>query len=254
MGETDETGVLSGLSGKKENSWLRAQLRELGIIGSDLRVGVDGGARFWLSVDLAPQIAVGDWDSLGEDPSSNPDYQETQILTLPRRKDASDLHYTLEVLKDLGVREVVCLGFTGGRPDHHLANLMEMAEFAGGTLADGSSMKITAIGNDAEYYWVIPARPLELSPRVLTARQIKTLSVFAWGHPADGVSLDGLEYSLKEAGKVGAKAGRPGAKAGRPGVKAGRLEPSSRGLSNTVVSSRVKIAVRKGLLLVVIPR
>jgi thiamine pyrophosphokinase len=206
----------------KSPSWLRAQLRKHAVTDSDLRVGVDGGAAHWLGQNLPPQILIGDWDSLEEDPTQNPQYQSAQILTLPRVKDRSDLFYALEVLESFKIQELLCFGFNGGRPDHQLSNLMEFAHFA------ARERKIAAIGEDAEYYWVSPSTPLELSADSDGSRVV---SVFAWNGEASGVSLKGMEYSLKDK----------------------KLAPSSRGLSNLIKSDRVGVRVKRGLLLVVFP-
>jgi thiamine pyrophosphokinase len=206
-------------------AWLSQKIREHKLVGTDLRIGVDGGVKFWGSVNIPPEIVIGDWDSLGYDPAKDPNNQDAQNLTLPHRKARSDLHYAMEVLFKTEIKDILLIGFTGGRPDHSLSNLMELAHYAQGKRAQ----KIASIGPEAEYYWVSPGHPLELSaPRI---RKGQTVSVFAWDGPATGVNLEGLEYRVKE--KI--------------------LLPCSRGLSNVVKKDTVRISVKKGLVLFVIP-
>jgi thiamine pyrophosphokinase len=209
--------------------WLERELRAHGHSSRDLRVGVDAGVYFWKEMNIPPQVAIGDWDSLAEisggsrNPKSLESYHEflrdSQVLTLPQKKDRSDLHYALRVLMDLGIDQFLCFGFSGGRPDHHLANLIEFGNFA----AESKIKKITSIGPEAGYYWVNSNTPLVID-------RPGDISVFAWNGKAEGVSLEGMEYTLKNA----------------------KLEPSSQGLSNRVLS-KGQISVRRGLLLVIVP-
>lgn len=228
---------LRSLSTKREVGleWLERELRAHGHSSHDLRVGVDGGVHFWKELNIPPHVAIGDWDSLAEfsgaarsgglSSKASASYREflkdSQVLTLPKKKDRSDLHYTLRVVQDLGIDQVLCFGFSGGRADHHLASLIELGNLA----ADPRIKKITSIGPEAGYYWVSPSTPLVMN------RPIE-ISVFAWNGRAEGVSLEGMEYTLKNA----------------------KLEPSSHGLSNRVLSNSTgRISVRHGLLLAVVP-
>jgi thiamine pyrophosphokinase len=208
-------------------TWVSKKIREHKLAGTDLRIGVDGGVQFWSDINIPPEIVIGDWDSLGYDPFKDPNNRDAQSLTLPKRKDRSDLHYALEVLNKTEIKDLLLIGFTGGRPDHHLSNLMELAHYAQGKRAQ----KIATIGPEADYYWVSPGIPLELHTPLI--RKGQRLSVFAWGTEAYGATMDGLEYGLKKNSK--------------------NLLPSSRGLSNIVKRDRIHISVQKGLLLVVIP-
>ena len=140
VGET-----VRSLASKRETGldWLERELRAHGHSSHDLRVAVDAGLYFWKELNIPPHVAIGDWDSLAEVSgplnkgrsqkfltSFDEILRDAQVLTLPRKKDRSDLHYTLRVLQDLGIDQILALGFTGGRPDHHLANLVEFGNFA----------------------------------------------------------------------------------------------------------------------------
>jgi thiamine pyrophosphokinase len=213
-------------------AWISRKIREYKLTGTDLRIGVDGGVKFWSDMNIPPEIVIGDWDSLGYKPEEDPNNQDAQNLTLLMKKERSDLHYALEVLNKTEIKDLLLIGFTGGRPDHHLSNLMELAHYAQGKRAQ----KIATIGPEAEYYWVSPTHPLEL--RAPSIKKGQTLSIFAWEQAATGVVMEGLEYRLKMSSKK---------------QSPNSLLPSSRGLSNVVKSDRVFVSVKKGLLLVVIP-
>ena len=94
---------------------------------------VDGGSRFrldggWASA-ATPHEHVGEGThhpavSIGDGDSSAGSLDEL----LPAVKDYSDLAFVLRSLPP-SVRDITMLGFLGGRRDHELANLGEVAEF-----------------------------------------------------------------------------------------------------------------------------
>lgn len=196
----------------------KAWVKSLKLKSSDLLIAVDLGVEILLRAGLTPSFAVGDWDSIGA--VGMRALRRIPHLTLPRSKDRSDLFYGLEAAQDFEVERILCAGVTGGRADHHLANLMDLGNLA-------ARIPITSWSSEAEFHFVSAQVPwrVRLSKRAL-------VSIFAWQGPALGVSLRGFCYSMKGA----------------------RLEPSSHGLSNLVSSGQVEVRLKKGLLLVVVPQ
>lgn len=189
----------------------------------DLRVGVDGGLDLWesLRTRLTPQIAVGDWDGASRGALQRFEEAGTTLVTLPREKDQSDLACALRVLQELAPEEIVLLGFTGGRADHHLSNLLEIFRFVA-----QQQVPVVAFGPEAEYHFLTAQSVFRLR------RPRGTLvSVFALGKATEGITMKGFDYTMKQ----------------------GRLEPSSHGLSNRTCSREAQIRFRKGALLLVIP-
>jgi len=207
---------------------LKARIQSLKLNSRDYLVGIDAGALLWMKLGKHPDLAVGDWDSLetvlkGESKKKKL-LKDLKHLTLPKDKDRSDLFYSVAAALQTGVREVVCLGVTGGRPDHHLAMLLDLMAIAGGEV--GPLESVSAIGEDGQYVFLT-----EGSPAWEAKLPIKTqVSVFALLGPAHGVDLEGFEFSLKE----------------------GAIQPSSQGLSNVVAAKQVKVRLRKGRLLIMI--
>jgi thiamine pyrophosphokinase len=215
----------------ERRSWFRKVIRDHKIGRGDFVVGVDGGVNGL--GELQPDLIIGDWDSakpealakLKAQARSKARTQEgsCRVVTLPRRKDASDLHFGLQQLADPRFSELLLVGFTGGRPDHHLSNLFEIAHFAA-----THAKKIAAIGPEAEYHFITGSFRLKRPKGTL-------ISVFAMGtgrkKVTEGVSMRGFDYELKNQD----------------------LEPSSRGLSNRTRVAVAEIKVRSGVLLVVIP-
>ncbi|MCM2279325.1 MAG: thiamine diphosphokinase [Oligoflexia bacterium] len=200
-----------------------ALVRELRLGPGDFIIAVDGGLRRCRRLGLRPGLAIGDWDSLG---ARSPERALAGIphLTLPREKDWSDLCYALDAAEALGAREIVCLGVTGGRPDHQLGVLLDLSEAAASSASRFRSVQ--AWGADGRYHFISSRMP-RWTARLEPGRCV---SVFALGGPAKGVSLRGFRYPLRNA----------------------PLVPSSRGLSNRVVSRVCTVAVGRGSLLVLV--
>ncbi len=146
---------------KKENSFI---------------IAADGG----LSKlgDITPDVTVGDFDSLGFVPEND------NTVVLPVEKDVTDMKYAVDTGIIKGCNTFVLYGGTGGRPDHTFANYTLLCELTlrgktGYLIGDG--FVVTAI-KDGGY-----ALPL---------KQSGTVSVFAAGDKAEGVSIKGLKYPL----------------------------------------------------------
>jgi thiamine pyrophosphokinase len=215
--------VLLGAS-NASSAQLKKILKALKLSSSDILIGIDGGAARLRRLGLTPDIAVGDWDSLKTQRS----LVGLKKLTLPREKDRSDLFYAIQVARNAGAKQLVCLGVTGGRPDHHLAMLLElMAVAADPDFGFGS---VCAIGTEAEYYFLSGSSGRAWRFAGLPRGQI--ISIFSLDDSASGVTLKGFRYPLEGAF-----------------VSSGSL-----GLSNEVIRKHCEIQVNSGNLLVVIPR
>lgn len=198
--------------------------------GRDLFIGVDGGVLAWLEAGFKPHLAVGDWDSF-RGVGAKRVLRALHHITLPRRKDRSDLHFAAQAVLSAGATQLIALGVTGGRPDHHLAALLDLAWIAGGR--EGDVKEVSAHGTEGDYHFVTP-RICKLnggSWQAPSAKRARLASVFALSGPASGVSLQGFEYPLRGA----------------------RLAPSSHGLSNRILGSGAKVSVKAGCLLVLLP-
>jgi thiamine pyrophosphokinase len=195
---------------------LRAAARAAG--RAELRVAVDGGLDAWLQLGERPDLVVGDGDSLRA--RGRRAWRALPALRLPREKDRSDLYHALRVAVMAGARELECVGVTGGRPDHHLASLLELADFAA-----EYGVRVSARGPEGSYHFVAARAPWRQR-----LRRGQLVSIFALGGPARGVRSSGLRYAL------------PGA-----------LRPGSWGLSNAALGGACELRLRAGRLLALIP-
>jgi thiamine pyrophosphokinase len=221
---------------------LKKLLNEVQLRPTDLRVGVDGGVAHWSEVGLPPDIAVGDWDSLKEwclkQKKSQQKHRKKSVhyktllkpiphWTLPTQKDRADLFYAAVAALALGVNELVCLGVTGGRPDHHLATLLDLAELATGTY--GACISVQAKGLEGDYFFLSEAIPRWTG----SYPKGTVLSCFTLGsEPVQGLSLKGLKYPLVSVA----------------------LQSSSLGLSNRVCARKCEVRLRNGKLVIIMPR
>lgn len=80
-------------------------------------VCADGGLRLAEEAGFSPDAYIGDGDSGGIPPAG------VASMQLPPEKDLTDLQAAYEYARDHGLRTAVFTACTGGRQDHHLANL-----------------------------------------------------------------------------------------------------------------------------------
>lgn len=119
--------VLIVLSGSPPSqTLLKTEMSE-----SDLVLAVDGGYNVFMQYGLAPDVILGDMDSIESAIPAN-----VKCVTLPDQ-DSTDLQKTMTyVQNEISVSSLVLLGAGGGRTDHLMHNLL-----IAGSLAD--SIKIT---------------------------------------------------------------------------------------------------------------
>lgn len=190
-------------------------IRDL-VAGADCLVGVDGGSRHLLALDIQPHIVIGDMDSIAPDTLRT--YQETGVTLHPHpaKKDATDLELAMDLAFSGGATRITFLGMTGGRLDHTLANVLLLAR----CLDRG----IPACVTNAD-------QTIHMTDSVLnlTGCVGDTLSLVPVTPEVRGVTLTGLEYPLREATLNFA---------------------STWGMSNVLTSSLAQVRLRHGRLLV----
>lgn len=87
---------------------------------NDLVIAADAGIKKLREYGAAPDIAVGDFDSLGFVPECG------EIIRHPVRKDDTDTMLAVKTGIKRGYSEFVIFGGTGGRPDHTFANIQTL--------------------------------------------------------------------------------------------------------------------------------
>lgn len=150
-------------------------------LSGGLIIAADGGYDRLRQWGISPHLAVGDFDSLGRVPEG------VEVVRHPVMKDETDMELAVGEGLARGCARFVLYGGTGRRLDHTLANLHLLAFLARRgcpAFLMGADSNLTAVRNGA----------LTFGPE-----HAGTLSLFAWGGTAEGVTLTGLLYPLKDA-------------------------------------------------------
>lgn len=148
----------------------------------DLIVAVDGGFAHLQGVGCDPDVAIGDFDSLGRVPACQ------TVIEHPTHKDKSDLELALDYVAARGTERVVVFGALGGRLDHSVGNLQLCASFA----ERGMDVELVDAGCSVS----VLVGPGTLN---MPAMDGGTVSVFSAVDESRGVTERGMEYPLDDA-------------------------------------------------------
>lgn len=181
----------------------------------DFVIAVDAGFACLEAIDVAPDMAIGDFDSLGYVPKCR------RVSRFPVKKDKSDMELALEKAVSWDHNELVIYGALGARLDHTLANLQLFAKYS------EKDCVVTAIAEDYAIRLVTGPDVFEL-PNI----DVGTVSVFSANDTARGVIETGLAYALNDEDLT---------------------NRTSRGVSNELTGEPARVAVEEGTLLVFYP-
>ena len=145
----------------------------------DFLIAADGGYREVLAQGLKPDLAVGDFDSLGSVPENE------NVVQHPVMKDDTDMMLAVKLGFERGYDRFYIYGALGGRLDHTLANIQTLMYIAnrGGQGWIIGDCCITAI-RDSQARFTAEARGV--------------ISVFCLSGEARGVTIRGLLYPLED--------------------------------------------------------
>ena len=154
-----------------------AALRQL-LLPEDTFIAADGGWRLCEQLGRVPELVVADFDSL-----TDPLPPSVERLSLPVRKDDTDLAVAADRAVCAGFRELLLLGCTGGRLDHQMANQQLLCR-----LAKRGCHAVMADENNR-------IEAVTVSPVTVPAMPGWSLSLFA-AEPVGGLTLTGTAYPL----------------------------------------------------------
>lgn len=184
-----------------------------------LIIAADGGMQHCSALQLAPDLVIGDLDSL--DGKTRVDLEErgVQIRNFPRDKDQTDLELALQFAIRRYPDQILLFGLLGGRLDQTIANLLLLARPEW-----GSTQLITIDGPDKAYV-LRGGETLQL-----TGETGEIVSLISLTPQVSGVTTQGLRWPLDEA----------------------ELHfGSTLGVSNEFEASSATIAFKEGVLLIV---
>lgn len=156
---------------------------------SDTIIGVDGGAIRLLDQGITPDIAIGDFDTIGEEGIQRLQQAGVRMEQFPSHKDLTDTEIAIEVAVGLKPDEIILYGALGSRMDHTLANLQLLYK----AQQAGVWMRIESMHN----------RIMLLSERfphaVISRDHFRFMSLLPMSSQVTGITLEGFLYPLKEA-------------------------------------------------------
>lgn len=91
---------------------------------ADYIICADGGLKYAKKAGIAPNLAVGDFDSLGTIPT------EVSVVKVPVEKDDTDLQLALDIAIEKGAEEITIIGGIGGRVDHTIGNIQNIVHYS----------------------------------------------------------------------------------------------------------------------------
>jgi thiamine pyrophosphokinase len=182
-------------------------------------IAADRGLEHARALGLEVAVAVGDFDSASPEAVAAAEHAGVRIERHAAEKDETDLELALDVAIDLRPARILVIAGRGGRLDHELSSLLLLAA------EKYASAQIDALVGEAKVHVVRGTRELEGVPGEL-------LTLLPAHGVAEGVRTDGLAYPLL--GET--------------------LDPgSTRGVSNVFVESTARVALERGVLLVIRP-
>ena len=146
---------------------------------SDIILAADGGLDHLAALGKTPDAVIGDMDSIGALPDNLPS------VRYPVRKDYTDSYLAYQYGRQKGYTKFVIFGGTGGREDHTFANyclLIDAKMHGDDIILMGENTKTYALANEK---------------KIIRGNPGATVSVFAFGAAARGVSIRGLTYEAE---------------------------------------------------------
>lgn len=147
----------------------------------DLVIAADGGIKALERFGVKPDIAVGDFDSLGFVPDCD------EIIKHPVMKNDTDMMLAVKTGFERGYTEFMLYGGAGGRPDHTFANIQTLTYIA----KQGGKGFLDLCGFTASVIIDGELRFLDNAKG--------DVSVFALSERAEKVTIKGLLYPLLNA-------------------------------------------------------
>lgn len=185
--------------------------------GRCLTICCDGGARHFRNLKIKPDIIIGDMDSIDPDQLAMYAALKIKIIKYSSHKDYTDTEIALDYALGLKPRKIYMWCSLGGRIDHTLANIFLLLK------RQKKGIEIFLIDEYCEAYVLNKEDSF-------TNEKGKTVSLLSLTPSVTGITLSGFAYPL---------------------VRASLKLGETRGISNMIKSSRAKIKIEKGKLLVI---
>ncbi|NLM13681.1 MAG: thiamine diphosphokinase [Epulopiscium sp.] len=184
---------------------------------ADYIICADSGMEHGRILNIVPDIIIGDFDSASEETILFFKDKNVPFVTFPSKKDKTDTEISLEYAIEKNPSQIWIAGGLGSRFDHTLGNVHLLY------LALQQNVTATLINEYNQIHLI----DKEI---IISGNKNDIVSLIPFTMEVRGVCTEGLYYALKEAT-----------------LTAG----SSYGISNVMISSKARISIQSGLLLVI---
>lgn len=154
----------------------------------DIIIAIDGGLKAAESLDIIPDIVVGDFDTIDSGTLNKyAGMKEVEVIRLNPEKDLTDTQSAIERALSLGADYIEIIGGTGTRLDHTIANIHTLQMMIGrcsGAVITNENNRIRII----EDKYVIKRQE----------QYGKYVSFLPLTEKVQGITLEGFKYPLKD--------------------------------------------------------
>lgn len=183
----------------------------------DFILCADGGTRHALVLGLAPNLVVGDMDSMDGSAWKQLHESNIPIELFPRDKDGTDLELAINKALELDPKEIVIVAALGGRTDQTIANI---------TLLSHPQLVTRTVYLDDGVEQIFLCRD-QVEVR---GRSGDIVSLIPWCNPVHGVRTENLKWRLDNE----------------------TLYPEkTRGVSNEMTSDTASVRIESGFLCII---
>ncbi len=183
----------------------------------DVIICADGGTRHALSLNVRPDLIIGDLDSADQEAIRKFREEGVEIDVHPRDKNETDLELAINRAIGMGPQAIVIIAALGGRLDQTLANITLLTDprlSTFGMRLDDGVEEVLLCRDRAEVH----------------GRAGDLVSLIPWQGAVSGIQTEGLRWPLQRE----------------------TLYPDkTRGISNEMVGDAASVSMESGLLLVV---
>lgn len=150
----------------------------------DLVIAADSGYKNALLMGASVDIALGDFDSLGDSSCIASDIEK---ITVPCEKDETDTQLAVDLAVSRGADDIVIIGGLDGRIDHTISNLAILE-----AMFDIAIHCVITNGQNR-------ARYIRSTSTLIAKSGFHYISLVASNEITKGVSVEGCKYPLKNA-------------------------------------------------------
>lgn len=145
----------------------------------------DGGLEKTESLNLIPDIIIGDLDSVNKLVLKKYLDMNVDLIKYPAEKNYTDMELAIEYAVDKGVKDIILIGASGTRLDHTIANIMLIERY----FKQGIKMKIIDNNNTVQ----IVTNNMEIKNK-----KNYNVSIIPITDSIEGITLQGFKYPLND--------------------------------------------------------